>query len=101
MRTGLLDDVRFTHLYIQARSRRGYGPLRITLELQNRGITAEMIAEQLDITDNAWLAAARHAWKKHFKNRQPVDFNERAKQMRFLYYRGYTQEQIASVFASE
>jgi regulatory protein len=57
-----------------------------------------MIAKQLQITDNAWFTEARNVWQKHFKGKLPTDFESRAKQMRFLHYRGFTREQIESVF---
>ena len=99
VQSGLLNETRFTENYIRWRTAKGYGPLRISLELQARGITAEMIAERLEITDNAWLIAARQVWQKHFKGEIPSDFKHRAKQMRFLQYRGFTREQIESVLS--
>jgi regulatory protein len=95
---GLLNDKRFAENYLRSRQIKGYGPLRIIQELEIRGITHEIIAELIEITDNAWLIAAEQVWKKHFKNKQPVNFKERAKQMRFLQYRGFTLEQINGIF---
>jgi len=91
---GLINDSRFAENYIRWRCAKGFGPLRICLELQARGLTNEMIAEHLNITDNAWIINARAIWQKHFKASKPADFKQRAKQMRFLQYRGFTQEQI-------
>ncbi len=96
---GLINESRFAENYIRWRTMKGYGPMRISQELQIRGIASEMIADQLDITDNAWLTTVRKCWQKHFKSRIPTDFKQRAKQMRFLQYRGFTREQIASVFS--
>jgi regulatory protein len=59
-----------------------------------------MIAEVTQITDNAWFAAAYKVWRKHFKGILPTDFLLRAKQMRFLQYRGFTREQIEFTFKS-
>jgi len=100
-RAGLINENRFTENYINWRRGKGCGPLRISMELQSRGIPSEMIAEQIHITDNAWFAEAQKAWRKQFKGKLPTDFKLRAKQMRFLQYRGFTREQIASVFGSE
>lgn len=68
------------------------------MELQAKGVDQETIAELIDITDNAWFIQAQSVWQKHFKGRQPTDFKSRAKHMRFLQYRGFTREQIESVF---
>jgi len=97
-KSGLINEHRFTENFIHWRRARGYGPLRISMELQERGIAEEMIAQLLDITDNNWLTDAQRVWQKQFKGNKPDDFKERAKHMRFLQYRGFTREQINSVF---
>ncbi len=92
--SGLLSDHRFAEQYCHFRRAKGYGPLRLIMELETRGIHTETIAEVIEITDNAWLAEAKRLWRKRFKAIVPTDFKERIKQMRFLQYRGYTREQI-------
>ncbi|MBX3709740.1 MAG: regulatory protein RecX [Gammaproteobacteria bacterium] len=105
--TGIINEPRFIENYIYWRREKGYGPLRVSMELRIRGITSEMIAEHMQITDNAWLIAAHSAWQKHFgsklpnrfklRNMTPSDLKLKAKQIRFLQYRGFTQEQIEIV----
>lgn len=92
--------MRFTENFIYWRRNKGYGPIHISNELKARGIPSEMIAEHLDITDNAWLIEVRKLWQKRFKNKAAKDFKSLAKQMRYLQYRGYTREQIDSVVPS-
>jgi len=94
----LLSNNRFTENYIHYRQAKGYGPVRIRAELRERGITEELIEHHLKIADNAWFVAVKQVWQKRFKNRVPEDFKARAQQMRFLQYRGFTQEQIESIF---
>lgn len=98
---GLLSDYRFAENYTKSRRRKGYGPQRIALELQEKGIPPEMIAEVLEITDNSWSSEVFQVWRKRFKGIQPKDFKERARQMRFLQYRGFTTEQINTVFQKD
>ena len=93
-----LSDERFVENYIYFRRNKGYGPERISLELRARGIKDETIAEHLQITDNAWFTEAHKVWQKRFKGTLPVDFGAKAKQMRFLIYRGFTEEHIESIF---
>jgi regulatory protein len=97
----LLSNQRFTENYIHYRQQKGYGPVRIKLELSARGIDEYMIEEHLKIADNAWLTAVRKVWHKRFKSVIPADARSRAKQMRFLQYRGFTQDQIETIFRSE
>lgn len=94
---GLINERRFTENYVYWRRAKGFGPHRICLELQARGIPDEMIAEHVQITDNAWLADIHKVWQKHFKGKPADDLKSRAKQMRFLQHRGFTQQQIESV----
>lgn len=101
VQTGLINEARFIENYIHWRRAKGYGPLRISMELQGRGIATEMIAEHLDITDNAWFIDAHHVWHKHFKGKLPTDFKHRVKHMRFLQYRGFTREQIEYALGSD
>jgi regulatory protein len=98
MQTGVINEPRYAENFIYSRRCKGHGPERIARELQTRGIAEETIAEHLQITDNTWCANAQEVWQKHFKGKWPTDFKERAKQMRFLQYRGFTHEQINSVF---
>lgn len=76
--------------------------MRIQVELRAKGVTAESIAEQLDITDNTWFTAANRVWQKYSKGTllKDLDLPTRAKQMRFLQYRGFTQEQIDYVMGN-
>ncbi len=94
----LLSNHRFIENYIHFRRGKGFGPLRIQAELIERGIDAELIDHHLKIADNAWFTDVRDAWRKRFKNQMPSDYKTRAQQMRFLYSRGFTGEQIESVF---
>lgn len=99
--TGLINAERFAESYSHYRRGKGYGPRRIVMELQAKGIAEAVIAEQVKITDNAWFTEIRTIWRKHFKGRLPADQRERARQLRFLYNRGFTQDQITSVFKEE
>jgi regulatory protein len=99
--SNLQSDYRFAENYTKSRRRKGYGPQRISLELKEKGIPPEMIAEVLEIADNSWFSDIFQVWKKRFKGIQPKDFKERARQMRFLQYRGFTTEQISTVFQKD
>ncbi len=95
---GLASNTRFAENYIHYRKNKGIGPVRIYAELLERGISEELIEQQLNMNDNVWLNEVQNVWQKRFKNKLPKDFKTRAQQMRFLQYRGFTQEQIESVF---
>jgi regulatory protein len=96
--SGLINAARLAESYTHFRRQKGFGPRRIAMELQAKGVDEAVIAEQVKITDNAWLIDIRALWNKHFKGRQPADKLQRARQLRFLHNRGFTQNQINSLF---
>ncbi len=93
----LVSDDRFMESLIRARRNRGYGPLRIQKELQEKGVTAEAIERWLDVSGREWLEDIRRVQRKKFGARLPKSYPERARQARFLQYRGFTYDQIQKV----
>ncbi|HXK55123.1 MAG TPA: regulatory protein RecX, partial [Gammaproteobacteria bacterium] len=51
---GVQSDLRFTQEYIAARGRRGFGPIRIAVELNERGIAAALVEACLDPDGARW-----------------------------------------------
>lgn len=90
----LLSDDRFMESLIRARRNRGYGPLRIQKELQEKGVAPEAIASWLDATSRDWIDDIRRVQRKKFGAHLPRNYTERARQARFLQYRGFTYDQI-------
>jgi regulatory protein len=95
----LLSDDRFVESYLTARRARGYGPVRIREELRQRGVTDELIGQWLDVNGREWFDDLRRVRHKKFGARMPKNYSERAKQARFLQYRGFTAEQIQMVLS--
>lgn len=91
----LLSDERYTESYIRSRSGRGYGPERIRQELRQRGADSGLLENALSTLEVDWVALAREVRFKKFGGEPPVDFSNKAKQVRFLIYRGFGSE-IAS-----
>jgi regulatory protein len=91
---GLQDDRRFSDSYIGARAGRGSGPLRIRQTLIERGIAEDVISDALGQINVDWFEQARAARLKKFGPDRPADFKEKARQMRFLQYRGFDMDQI-------
>ena len=94
----LQSDQRFTQSYVRHRSPRGCGELRIRQELKQRGVDDTLIAEVFAAAEIDWFALAVAVRCKRFGEAIPADFKERAKQLRFLQYRGFTHEQITESF---
>jgi regulatory protein len=90
----LLSEERFTGQFVRQRAARGQGPARIRMELRERGVADTDIDAALDSSGEDWAACAREARRRHFGAAGPADWHERARQGRFLQYRGFSAEQI-------
>jgi regulatory protein len=93
-RTGALADARFTDSFVRSRVAKGQGPQRIRAELAQRGIGDDEVDGVLRAADVDWLATIRAARAKRFGPDLPRDYAERARQARFLQYRGFEAAQI-------
>jgi regulatory protein len=93
----LLSDARFAEAYVRMRTERGFGPLRIRAELRERGVDEGLITAELDGGSSHWSTQAEAARRKRFGARLPRDWSERARQARFLEYRGFSAGTIGAV----
>jgi regulatory protein len=98
--SGELASARFTASFIRARAARGQGPVRITAELAERGIDREQAADLLRAAAIDWGAVAISVRDKRFGAPRPSEFKERARQARFLEYRGFDRGQIGRALGS-
>jgi regulatory protein len=90
----LLSDERFAESFVRARADRGHGPTRIRRELAERGVAGELADEAIAGAETDWRSLASRVRIKRFGTAVPPDFPGRARQMRFLHYRGFTEAQI-------
>lgn len=94
MDQGLQSDWRFTESYVGRRSQSGFGPRRITVELQQKGVDRDMISRALAALDIDWAAQVYQLCQSRF-SRDPIeDPKQVARRYRFLLGRGFTPEQI-------
>ena len=100
-RDGLQDDRRYVENFIQSRVHQGKGPVRIQVELGQRGIEAALIEKMLERSGEDWRALACNVRRRKFGAAQPTEFREKARQMRFLQYRGFGQAEIQAAFAPD
>jgi len=100
-REGLLSDERFTESFIHSRMERGSGPVKIRAELRQRGVAEEIITDWLDERDRVWLERAEAVRRKKFGSALPGDYQEKARQARFLQYRGFSAEQTRRVLRDD
>ena len=97
----LLSDARFTDAYIRQRSAKGYGPERIRQELRQKGVGDSLLEDAMAAAEIDWVALARDVRIKKFGADAPDDFPEKARQLRFLNYRGFGGEFAGIALAAE
>ena len=99
-KNNLLNDIRFTESYVAARKRKGFGPKKIEFELISKGIKDSDISYVLS-EETGWCELAKKAFNKKFKNGPSNEINQKLKQKNFLKNRGFTFQEIESVFSDD
>jgi regulatory protein len=94
---GWLSDERFAEAYIRMRQLKGFGPVRISMELKERGVDELIVESLLDANDASWMRVLEQQYQKKYRNTAIDDYNEKAKRIRFLQYRGFTLDAIYQV----
>ena len=91
---GWLSDERFADAYIRMRQLKGFGPIRISIELNERGVEESIVDDHLHACDDSWQQTLEQQYLKKYKNKSIADYNDKAKRIRFLQYRGFTLDAI-------
>ena len=94
-----VDDRRYAESFVRSRSQRGHGPRRLRLDMEAAGLPADLVDEALAAGPD-WNALARDVRERRFGAEPPEDWTERARQSRFLQYRGFSNDHIASALGS-
>ncbi len=96
-RLGWQSDHRFVETVIRSRLRQGYGPLKIVQELKNKGITSDLIQEQLHQVEHDWFSGAEAVLRKKWGTQEASTPLELQKMQRFLLYRGFSMDIIKEI----
>lgn len=91
----LQSDERFAEVFVRSRAEKGYGPRAIAADLRTRGLEAEAVEAALAESGYDWTVQAIEVRQRRFGRALPLDVRERARQLRFLQYRGFTGAQVA------
>lgn len=88
-----LDDSRYAGNYVNYSAARGQGPVRIATELKALELPADVIDAALAAGPD-WRALASEVRNRKFGLEPPADWPEKARQARFLQYRGFSSDHI-------
>ena len=102
---GWQDDLRYAENYARSRLLKGYGPARITYELQQNGVDINLDAVPLNLevlvqatTAGSWNGLLEEIYNKKFGSGKKPNMNERAQLSRFLFQRGFSGAMISAFF---
>ena len=98
---GLLNDALFAESFIYSRINKGQGPLKIRMELKQRGVDDNIIDAQLAADKQTWIKQAELARAKRFGESRPKEYKEQMRQARFLQQRGFNAEHIRFVLNND
>ncbi|MCG8325376.1 MAG: recombination regulator RecX [Thiotrichales bacterium] len=88
------NDNRFAEDFVQHRINKGQGPNKIRQELRRRGVDDTRIDAAFAAVPVDWRTLAETVRSKKFGEVPPADLQNKAKQSRFLYSRGFDSELI-------
>jgi regulatory protein len=99
---GKVNDERYGQNVVAYRARRGHGPARIRQELKRSGLDRTAIDDAVKGEDAPdFVALARTVRARKFGPDLPKDRKERARQARFLQYRGFSTDHIRAVLEGD
>ncbi|MHB8811890.1 MAG: regulatory protein RecX [Steroidobacteraceae bacterium] len=96
----LLDDAGYAERYVASRAERGQGPLRIAADLASLGAPRELI-EAAVASGPDWRALAGAVRRRKFGVEPPDSWAEKARQGRFLQYRGFSSDHIRAATGAD
>jgi regulatory protein len=87
------SDARFSEAFVTMRFNQGKGPVMIVAELKQRGI------EYFDLSVFDWFESAKNIRVAKYGDELPSNYNDIAKQKRFLQSRGFGFDHINQSFS--
>ena len=95
-----LDDAHFAERFVASRSRKGYGPQRIRMEMGQKGIDKALTDEVLANSEIDWARQAFEVAERKFGLPLPTDWKEKAKVQRYLMTKGFFSDDIRAIFSN-
>jgi regulatory protein len=90
----LVSNDRYAASRVRHRAQGGKGPVLIRAELRQQGVADEIIDREIADAGLDWDRVAGDVRRRRFGGAPPRSLAERAKQARFLQYRGFSADQI-------
>ena len=95
---GLQSNARFAESYARSRVHKGFGPLRIRAELQQRGVGDCYFEMAVEDIAGSWQLLLEQVYSKKYGLETGLDTKEKFKRSRFLQQRGFPSDMVQSLF---
>jgi len=95
---GLQDDVRVAENHVRQRRQNGYGPERISYELESKDISKKIIKEIVNPDSKDWQQQMLSLLERRFPDPEAIGLREKT---RFLLNRGYKQAEVLRCLNTE
>ena len=96
----LLSDTRYAEAMFTNRASRGYGPLRICMELRDRGVAEGIVDKALQEAEVDWEERLRHTYDRKYGGIAVESFKTWASRAQFLNNRGFSVDAIRRVIGN-
>jgi regulatory protein len=100
-RERLVDDARYAENFVAWHAGRGQGPIRIAHELKELGVAVALVEEAVNASSTDWKARCAKVRRRRFGDEPPTEWKERARQARFLQYRGFSADQVRAALGHD
>ena len=93
----LLSDTRYAEAMVTHRASRGYGPLRICMELRDRGVAERIVDKALQEAEIDCDERLRHTYERKYGEMAVESVKTWASRAQFLKNRGFSVDAIRRV----
>ena len=98
LQDNLISDARYAESYWRSRANKGYGPSRISKELELKGVAAQTIENGKAEAELDFYRIVETVYQKKYKGQAWQEYKEKAKRQAFLFRRGFDTELIKHAF---
>lgn len=92
---GYQSEQRYAAMWIKERTTKLYGPNKIKSELAQHRIDSDTVSGAVNELEIDWFELCERALVKKFGEDRDSDWSAMQKQKRYLWQRGFTEEQIS------
>jgi regulatory protein len=96
----IVNDARYAENYVTYQAARGQGPVRIAADLKALDLPSDVIQMALEAGPD-WRQRAREVRIRRFGLAEPESWAQKAKQGRFLQYRGFSSDHIRAALGPD